>query len=217
LNADHSTISGGRLNAGSAIYSAIAGGFTNAVSAAATYGFIGGGSNNTASGGTYNTIVGGYNNSCADAYGCIIGGFTNIIPAGCTYSSILGGANITAAQSSTAYTPRLTTTGGRQKKNTRVTNTSVQLGLDDHFVTIYNTSGNITVTLPASPVDGQEYNIKCMLATGTVRIVGLTGGVGKNIQSTANIAPYADFIMAARGQAAHMIYSTPDGNWCMMT
>ena len=164
-------------------------------------------------------IAGGQSNTISAICGSIIGGLQNNIPAGCSFSSILGGANITATQSNTAYTQRLTTVGGRQKKHTRVTNTNITLGLDDHFVTIYNTSGNVTVFLPLIPIDGQEYNIKCMLATGTVTITGKANAEssdGRRIQSVANITPYPSFTMLGC-QAAHMIYSSPDGNWCMMT
>lgn len=157
-------------------------------------------------------IAGGQSNSISSTFGSIIGGYQNTIPASCNYTSILGGANITAAQNYTAYAQRLTTRGGRQKKITRLT-ASATLGLDDHFVVLYSsTSTALTATLPLAPVDGQEYNIKCMLSTGIVTV----SGNGKNIQSTANIALYASYTML-KGQAAHMIYSAADGVWCMMT
>ena len=181
--------------------------------AADGYATIGGGqSNNIYVGGANGVICGGGSNAISGSYSAILGGYGNIIPLNCNYTSILGGQNITAAQSNTAYTQRLTTRGGRQKKITRLT-ASATLGLDDHFVVLYSsTSTALTATLPLAPVDGQEYNIKCMLSTGIVTV----SGNGKNIQSTANIALYASYTMI-KGQAAHMIYSAADGVWCMMT
>ena len=181
--------------------------------AADGYATIGGGqSNNIYVGGASGVICGGGSNAISGSYSAILGGYGNTIPASCNYTSILGGQNITAAQSNTAYTQRLTTRGGRQKKITRLT-ASATLGLDDHYVIVYPYQSAMTVLLPATPIDGQEYHLKCTIGTYTCTI----SGNGKLIMTSTvgGSAPYATFTMQLY-QAAWVLYSGYEDRWLMM-
>ena len=85
--------------------------------------FLGGGTNNTVSGGYHNVIVGGANNINSGAYSIIGGGNSNINSS--TYGGILGGSvnnlshpnsfivgsNITSTTVCTTYVNNLTTKG----------------------------------------------------------------------------------------------------------
>ena len=106
---------------------------------------------------------------------------------------------------------RLTTTGGVQLKSV-FTTTSLTLGLDDHFVNIYISSNNITVTLPASPINGQEYFIRCDFKSPSY--IG-TISTGSSIQIRSNAGTiYTSNSNIVVGSYIHLIYQATAGYWC---
>ena len=116
-----------------------------------------------------------------------VGGVQTAPLAGTIYSDALqvgvGGTAITLAAGALT-TKRLTTTGGRQKRVDTFT-ANVTLGLDHHVVLLSSvTNTALVATLPSSPVDGQEYIIKCIASiasTPTTSTITVTSGGVKPI------------------------------------
>ena len=112
-----------------------------------------------------------------------VGGVQTAPLAGTIYSDALqvgvGGTAITLTGGA-LNTKRLATSGGRQKRVDGY-GSSIQLGLDHHVVVLYNASATVPLvaTLPSSPIDGQEYFIKCLSST-TLGTCTVNGG-GKSI------------------------------------
>ena len=242
-SAIYATVGGGSGNAAGGEYSTVAGGqggqATGKLSSviggdackATGEGSVSGGTSCTAGGASavslgnlnnasasYSAVIGGSNNKVwpgADN-SVIVGGINNNINSNNYNSIILGGTGISGVQINTAYTPRLTTRGGRQKRVDMYT-TNVTLGLDQHVVGLNNTSASIPLvaTLPTSPVDGQEYYIKCLSEPTTPAKASVTvyTGVGGKAILSPNGVGYLTTPPLPRGSTLHLIYVASDGSW----
>ena len=209
-----SAVSLGNNNAASAAFSICSGG--NGGKASGQYsGTLAGSANEAAA--FYSIACGGNNNKIwvgADN-SIILGGNGNNINSG-NNTVIIGGTGTAASQSNTAYTQRLTTRGGRQKRVDMYT-ANVTLGLDHHVVGLNNTSATIPLvaTLPTSPVDGQEYFIKCLteITTPAKASVTVYTGVGGKAILSPNGVGYLTTPALPRGSTLHLIYVSVDGSW----
>ena len=127
--------------------------------------------------------------------------------------------NITTTGTPLTTAGNITTTGtiiggGRQLKNTQALPVNTYLGVNDHFISVFKNDTEESVTyLPSSPVDGQEYKIKCVLPLG--------GGcfVVSNtyyIQAVNASTTYPQFTMTSSANVANLIFSAADNLWCRM-
>jgi hypothetical protein len=94
VTATHGVIAGGGTNRVTALYAAIGGGYHNVITPTADYAIIGGGLDNSVSGG-YATIGGGYDNTANRNGDTVGGGYLNT--ASGPYATISGGEGNTAA------------------------------------------------------------------------------------------------------------------------
>lgn len=93
-------------------------------------------------------------------YSAIIGGSSHRVY---NYSSvIIGGAGITTTDDNTVYVPNFKTTGFNQHSYVSVGAASTTLNKETAFVigTISPIGGSVTITLPASPVNGQVISFR---------------------------------------------------------
>ena len=90
------------------------------------------------------------------------------------------------------------------------------LGVNDHFITLFKDNSLVLHTyLPSSPVDGQEYKIKCILPLGgTNRVVSPPGA--PQIQAVNAGTADVSFTMTSSTNVAHLIFSAADNLWCRM-
>lgn len=86
----------------------------------------------------------------------------------------------------------------------KVTATAINYNALTSDYLIIATADNITITLPASPADGQTYSVKAAVASP----IGVTiGGNGKNIDSAGT------YVLAAIYETITIIYSTSQTKW----
>lgn len=186
--------------AGGAIQSGVLAGYNNAINTATNSGVLAG----------QNHVVG------ADE-ACVIGGHGVTVSAGCHRAVVLGGAGLTTAAglSDTTFCARLQSSGGRQKKVTRVTTTGTVIGLDDHVVLLDNALGaTLTISLPAAPVAGQEYWVKvtqALIGAGHNQLLGN----GHLIQTAAG-GSVTDLVLDAVGTTTHVVWSAVLGEWLVL-
>ena len=95
--------------------------------------------------------------------------------------------------------------------------TNIQLGLDDHVVGLNNTSTSVPLvaTLPISPVDGQEFFIKCLseITTPPKASVTVYSGVGGKSILSPNGVSYTTSPALPRGVTLHLIYTSSANSW----
>ena len=225
--ANHSTVCGGNSSTATGVGSTSAGTSCSAGGASA----VSMGNNNAASG-AFSTCAGGSGNEAAAFYSATCGGNANKVWPGSDNSIIMGGnANsilsgnnsvviggngISGAQGNTAFAQRLNTKGGRQKRVDTYT-TSVQLGLDHHVVLLSSvTATALVATLPSSPVDGQEYIIKCIASiasTPTTSSITVTSGAVKPIIPAGGGGNYFTSANMIKGAVLHLVYSDVNNSW----
>ena len=166
--------------------------------------------------GTAAAVVSGTSNAAHGVSSAILCGASNSIPTGCDRSAVLSGGSITASQTDTAYAQRLTTLGGRQKQVTVVAADTL-LTLDHHVIAFANrSSGAVTITLPASPPNGQEYVIKLVAVTAAASSNMLaTGGMFEAICPLAQNGALVESmdLGAATGPSITVIWCAAEGAW----
>ena len=178
--------------------SAILGGFGNTVTnSTSTCSSILGGSGNTIQIlGSFSSIIGGRNNQLSGnpqtTSSVIVGGVGNVMLAG--NSVILGGTSIQATDDETVYVPNFKTTGFTQSAYVSVGAVSSTLPKQTSVVIARTTArgGSVTITLPASPVDGQIISFRrtdaiantCTIAPNAGYTLNVAGTVGNYLLTT---------------------------------
>lgn len=97
----------------------------------------------------------------------------------------------------------LFTTGVGVARQTDAITADTTLDATNHVVTLDATAGAVTATLPAAPVDGQEFQLTCVNADNAVTI-------GRNGNTLFGEA--ADFVLY-EGESLSLRYSTANGWW----
>ncbi len=149
---------------------------------------LGGRENLITSGTGHNAIVGGsFNRVSGTTNSAIIGGSSNNILS-FSNSVILGGSSITATDDETVYVPNFKTIGFTQAKYVSVGAASSTLPKQTSVVIATTTArgGSVTITLPASPVDGQIISFRrtdaiantCTIAPNAGYTLNVNGVVG---------------------------------------
>jgi hypothetical protein len=148
----------------------------------------------------------------SSATSAIIAGTSNTMT-GRSNVAILGGASITAVQDNTAYGQRLTTFGGRQVALVATT-VSLLLTLDHHMVVLTPTGLNpaVTITLPTTPPNGQEYYVKNWLPSAGPDTLSAGAAIGIIDNTGATVAA----LTLVAGTPVHVVYLAASNVWLQL-
>lgn len=157
-------------------------------------------------GGARSIIGGGDGNNVSGTDAGIIAGTNNTLTA--NGSVIIGGNSRTLSQSNTTVVETLRSYGGNQIFGKTTITSDTTLGVTNHVVLVDTTSGNINITLPASPVDGQLYRF--FRTSGGGNTLTLTGN-GHNINGSATYTA-----MSSQYNKATIIYDSAASTWFIL-
>lgn len=170
--------------------------------ASGKFSYIGQGQNNIISStSTGSTVLNGRNNTVNGDLSVILNGFNSTVSA--NNSAIISASASTLTQDNTLLIQRFRHTGGQQNKYREVTVSGItSVALDDYMLGCDTTGGQITVSLPNSPIQGQTYWIKDIRGVVDVYNIILNAGLNQfegAVSTTSMTKQFASAIITWTG------------------